>query len=65
MLRVEANGKALMPLDTVRQSLNDPAYMTAADGPVFFKLPANVAKLEIVFWNATLNDFTLSADVCR
>lgn len=63
LFKLEVNGLAVQPTATHRVSSNDPEYITAQDGSVSFQLPDDVYKIELVFWNASLNNLQISATV--
>ncbi|MEB3340533.1 hypothetical protein [Okeania sp.] len=65
MFRLEANDRPLEPEEnsnSITRNLGN-KFINARDGNVTFKLPSNLTKLNLVFWNATLNDLKISGTV--
>jgi hypothetical protein len=63
LFKLAVNGEAVEPTDASRRSSNDPDYITVQEGSVSFQqLPDEVDKIELVFWNASLNNLEISLD---
>ncbi|NET28648.1 hypothetical protein [Okeania sp. SIO1I7] len=63
LFKLEVNQSAVQPTDSSRISSSNPNYITVQDGAISFQLPNNVDKIELVFWNASLNNLRISATV--
>lgn len=63
LFKLEVNDNVIQPTDTTRVSSEDTNFITAQDGTVRFNLPPTVNKLNFVFYDATLNNLTISATV--
>lgn len=63
LFKLEVNDQVINPTEPSRVSSVDPDFITVQDGTVRFQLPPTVNKLNFVFFDATLNNLTISATV--
>lgn len=63
LLKFQANDRPLKPLDETRVSKYESTYINVKDGPVSFRLPTDLRKLEFVFFSAKLNELTISGNI--
>jgi hypothetical protein len=63
MLKLEVNGKPLIPQENSRVNVEDGTYINSGDGTVNFQLPLEVQKIEFVFYNADVKNLKVSAKI--
>jgi len=63
LFKLEANDKALSPIERNKINLDDSHYIDAEDGTISYPLPEELSKLQIVFWKANLNNLFISAQL--
>lgn len=60
LFKLEVNGNVIRTQSTSKQVLTAPDFVKAVDGQVEFQLPAQVTKMNFVFYNANLKNVTIS-----